>query len=562
MRLGPYRFPLGVLVVCSAAVAYQAVRADELSSNDELRALYSDRFAFTDDGLPLLTVEIMGGQDRATLAADAGLTVLPDGEGGAEIAGARGWTVTVEKARPGRIDEWTVVEHLDIDDARGVEAALTRWSERGYEPKTFEIGTVFGVDGEVIDSREVLIAVDPVAAGKAAARAHRIAKKWSIETQVHRELVRRPEGTLVATSDDGEIVVRNPSVLWFAPAKRDETVQVKDVVYGGGGSQLDAERKEDRRYWGQVYVTLDNDGKLVVVNAITADKLLAGLVPSEIFPDAPLHALAAQAIAARTELLSRIGTRHFTDPFLLCSSQHCQVYSGAGKEHPRTTEAIAKTRGKVLLRRTGGLVDARYSASCGGHSEHNENIWGGEADPSLRGALDTVASATKIARAFDRGVTDKNVREFLDTKPNDAYCGATRYARGRYRWTARVDAAELRARVEKEYGDVGAITALEPVLRGVSGRIRELRIRGTERTVVASGDLHIRRLLGGLKSALFVVSASGPKGAPREFVFEGAGFGHGVGMCQTGAIGRAEAGQTYQEILRHYYVDSRVQRLY
>ena len=137
-----------------------------------------------------------------------------------------------------------------------------------------------------------------------------------------------------------------------------------------------------------MYVTLDHDGSLVAANAVPEDKLLAGLVPAEMYPDAPAAALEAQAIAARTELLQKIGRRNLTDPFLLCSTQQCQVYAGAGKEDPRTTRAVEKTRGMVLLRDGGGLVDIRYSASCGGHTEDNDAIWGGEPDPSLRGRVD------------------------------------------------------------------------------------------------------------------------------------------------------------------------------
>src|SRR4029079_1025620 len=124
---------------------------------------------------------------------------------------------------------------------------------------------------------------------------------------------------------------------------------VPDVPTGTGGSQIET-GSEDRRYWGSVYVTLDHDGSLLAAHAVSEDKLLAGLVPAEMYPDSPPAALEAQAIAARTELLQKIGRRNLTDPFLLCSSQQCQVYGVAGKEDPRTTRAIEKTRGMVLLR--------------------------------------------------------------------------------------------------------------------------------------------------------------------------------------------------------------------
>src|SRR5690606_7444766 len=128
----------------------------------------------------------------------------------------------------------------------------------------------------------------------------------------------------------GGTTIRNASVLWFAPRRPAETITVADVPANTGGSQL-VTSLEDRRYWGAVYVTLDRDGSLVAANAVSEDKLLAGLGPAEMYPGAPPEALAAQAIAARTELLQKIGRRNLTDPFLLCSTQQCQVYAGAGR---------------------------------------------------------------------------------------------------------------------------------------------------------------------------------------------------------------------------------------
>src|SRR6185369_14267138 len=149
-------------------------------------------------------------------------------------------------------------------------------------------------------------------------------------------------------------------ILWFSVPQG--LIEVEDVDKEGGG-------KEVRRYFGRVYVTVDKTGKLAVVNAVAEDKLLAGLVPAEMMASAPPEALKAQAIAARNELLAKVGTRHLTDPYRLCSTQHCQVYAGAGHEDPRATAAVEATRGVLLEREGGGLVDTVYSASCGGHTE-------------------------------------------------------------------------------------------------------------------------------------------------------------------------------------------------
>jgi stage II sporulation protein D len=520
--------------------------ADDTSATDKLRILYSTRFTFTDDGLPLVTVEIMGNRHEVKLHARGGVVVRPDGAGGSAIeSDGDGWTISVENATPAQLQEWTVVETLGPDDQTGINAALARWKDRGFDPRAFEIGTVFGTGGEVIDTREVRIAIDPVAAGKGAARAAEHAKRFGVKTSVHEELVKRPSGTIVARS--GTTVIKNPSVIWFSPKKSTETLVVADVPTGTGGSQLET-GIEDRRYWGAVYVTLDHDGSLLAANAVAEDKLLDGLVPAEMYPDAPEAALEAQAIAARTELLQKIGRRNLTDPFLLCSTQQCQVYAGAGKEDPRTSKAVEKTRGMVLLRDGGGLVDIRYSASCGGHTEDNDAIWGGEPDPSLRGrGDDPKATMTKVT----------DVDAFLAMNPKDTWCGRVEHGRSKFRWTEKIAADDLSARVATEYPEIGRVKTLEPKQRGSSGRVTVLAITGDKGTVVVSGDLHIRRLLGGLKSTLFEVTRDG-----QTFVFKGAGFGHGVGMCQLGAIGMAEAGRAHAQILEHYYRGTHLHRLY
>ncbi|HTJ40466.1 MAG TPA: SpoIID/LytB domain-containing protein [Kofleriaceae bacterium] len=520
--------------------------ADETSTGDKLRILYSSRFNFTDDGLPLITVEIMGGQKEIHLSAPGGLVVRPDGAGGSAttLDGASAWTVRATDTAPAEIKEWSVVESLGPDDQTGVAQAIDRWKQRGFDPRTFEVGTLFGTGGETIDTREILIGVD--------AKAAVTAKRYGITARVHRELVKRPAGTVVAVS--GGANVSNPSVLWFEPAKAGETITVENVPVGTGGSQLTT-TTETRKYWGRVYVTLDQDGSLVAVNAVSEDKLLAGLVPAEMMPSAPDAALEAQAIAARTELLAKLGKRDPTDPFLLCSSQQCQVYAGAGHEDKRSTKAVAATRGVVLLRDGGGLADARYSASCGGHGEDNEAIWGGDPDPSLRGRPDST-DGEGISR-----VTDDNIDTFLSADPGESWCGRAKGAKGRFRWTERIETAQMDKLISAEFPKLGHVRGLEALARGRSGRVQKLEIRGDKDAVVVEGDLHIRRLLGGLKSTLFAITTEGGD-KPTAFVFRGAGFGHGVGMCQVGAIGMAEAGKSRDQILGHYYPGTHVHRLY
>jgi SpoIID/LytB domain protein len=368
---------------------------------------------------------------------------------------------------------------------------------------------------------------------------------------VFTELVDRPHGQLEALGSKTRMHVRNEGVLWFA-AGGDSPLQVE--AEGPAGK---ATSKVSGAYFGKVYVTLDHNGSLAVVNALPEDRFLAGLLPAEIFPNAPDEALKAQAVAARGELLSKIGTRHLGDPFRLCSQTHCQVYLGAGHETPRTTAAVAATRGEVLFTADGkDLADTVYSANCGGHTEHNENAWPDmPALAALRGHRDAPAPVAGKSDGYAAGVNAENVARFID-QPPAAYCGQAHLGAGeRFRWTVKRTAAEL----DKLLGRyrLGEIRAIEVPQRGVSGRALAVRVVGSARSETIRGELRIRQAFGGLRSSLFVVEVK-----DGQAVFRGAGFGHGVGMCQTGAVGMAEAGRSYQQILRHYYPNTVLRKLW
>jgi stage II sporulation protein D len=234
------------------------------------------------------------------------------------------------------------------------------------------------------------------------------------------------------------------------------------------------------------------------------------------------------------------------------------VYSGAGHEHARTTSAVEATRGEVLFASEGRLVDTVYSAACGGFTENNEAIWSMQPEASLRGHLDATGDLLHALTRFAGGLRrEADVVAFLGT-PAATFCRVASVERGqRYRWQVRRSAGELTRLIATEHPEIGTVRDLKAVERGVSGRIRVLRIVGDRGEVRVQGDMHIRTLLGGLKSTLFVVTRDGG-----DFVLNGGGWGHGVGMCQTGAIGMAERGSGYREILGHYYRGSRLRKLY
>jgi SpoIID/LytB domain protein len=213
---------------------------------------------------------------------------------------------------------------------------------------------------------------------------------------------------------------------------------------------------------------------------------------------------------------------------------------------------VRATAGEALFA-DGRLVDGVYSAMCGGHGEDNEAVWGGTPAPSLRGRPDLdEASAAGWAGGL---ASEGRVAAFLSDAP-PAWCARAPGARpDRYRWERRI--APDRLDVLLAPLGVGAVDDLAVVRRGASGRAIALRVDGERGSATIHGELRIRRLLGDLPSAMFVLAPD------REgWTFRGGGWGHGVGMCQWGAIGRAAAGHDHRRILRAYFSGADVARIY
>ncbi len=281
---------------------------------------------------------------------------------------------------------------------------------------------------------------------------------------------------------------------------------------------------------------------LNVINEVPLDGYLAGVVPSEMPAWFPAEALKAQAVVARSYTLNHL-KRH--GAFDMCSEVHCQVYRGLAQETPPTTAAVLATLGQVLWF-DGKPADGTFHAVCGGSGEEVRSAW-----PKYSPAVYLIAdSDLKTGQLMDLTV-EENLRAFLDT-PQDAFCSAAT----RFRWEEKYPWATLEARLKQSLPELTELVGLEVTRRDPSGRVAELTIRGPEKVFAVGGDA-VRWLLsggkvgaGGLQSSLFYVDVDE---ASRTVRFRGGGWGHGVGLCQEGAAGRARAGQGYAEMLQHYY---------
>jgi stage II sporulation protein D len=514
---------------------------------DPMDLLWGHRLEFASGGEPLIAIGLMDGQREIAFRPRGPARILLRGGGALAVPAGVRLIVRTRDPSPARM-AWSAV--LDEPLVRHEEAVAlrARVEAAGLRARVKVSGSVYGIAGRVVDTRRERVVVEGDGTEVGARSGVERLRARGLHAILDQELVARPSGKLVLLGPGGA-PLGEADVALSVLVEGDAGVLVEAVEHAVGSGRA----REDRSYVGRLYLTLDPRGLLAAVHGVSLEELLRGIVPSEMPASSPMEALKAQAVTARSNVLAQIGVRHLDDPFMLCAEVHCQAYRGDGARTARTDEAVRATRGQALFgpddRR---LVDGVYSAMCGGYGEDNDAVWGAAPSASLRGHPDLPPE--EVARWSGGLVRDRTLRAFLSSA-SGAYCRLPAGRRDRFRWERRLDRPRL-----LELGEalgVGRITSLEVLSRGASGRARALRLEGAHGTIELGPELRIRRALGDLPSAMFVVDREGD-----TLVLRGGGWGHGVGLCQWGAVGRAMTGQGYQEILRAYFSGAEVVRVY
>lgn len=405
-------------------------------------------------------------------------------------------------------------------------------------------------------------------------------------------------GEMVARIDDGCIAIgddRRPDFM-FVPLSDESLIELHDVTIG---VNFHWERRETQLFTGSLHLIVE-DGKVTAVNVLPLEDYLRSVISSEMSATASLELLKAHAVISRSWLLAQIEKRsrgevgrcHTTPEsdgeeelirwydredhknFDVCADDHCQRYQGVTRQTtPRVAEAVDATRGEVLYYQ-GELCDARFSKCCGGVFERFENCWEPVEHPYLQPRRDGEQSDE-----FPDLTIERNAEEWILGRPA-AFCDTQsgeilsqvlnnydQETTDFYRWHVTYTQEELAELIRSRSGiDFGQIKDLVAVSRGTSGRLWKLEIVGTKRSLVIGKELEIRRTLSRshLYSSAFVVERSGldAEGIPSKFTLHGAGWGHGVGLCQIGAAVMGANGYDYHEILSHYFIDAECSRLY
>lgn len=358
------------------------------------------------------------------------------------------------------------------------------------------------------------------------------------------------------------------------------------------------ERKEDQRFMGALKIIVENE-KLTGINVIHVEDYLTSVISSEMSATASLELLKAHAVISRSWLLAQIHKNKaitasqslysaFTQTdqelirwydredhthFDVCADDHCQRYQGITRASTEMVrQAIAATRGQVLMWE-GNICDARFSKCCGGAFEEFQYCWEGIKHPYLSKQRDS-----KTGSGLPDLRVESEADQWIRTSP-EAFCNTKdkkilsqvlnnydQETTDFYRWKIEHKQDELSELILKRSGmDYGQILDLIPVERGTSGRLVKLKIRGSKQTMTIGKELEIRRTLSTshLYSSAFVIDkADIVDDVPGRFILTGAGWGHGVGLCQIGAAVMGEQGYPYDTILLHYYIGATIDKLY
>lgn len=321
------------------------------------------------------------------------------------------------------------------------------------------------------------------------------------------------------------------------------TVIIETIPYAPGMSWSGVADKELR---GDVEILLKPGSGLYLVNRLPLEEYLYGVLAAEMPVHWPPEALKAQAVIARSyaAYLLRTLRPHSGHGYDLCDEQHCQVYSGLAAESAKARAAVDGTRGRVLAHK-GRPVHAVFSSNCGGETQSGSGA--GWSDMPYWKA---VADGEGEGPAFTGPLS---LYKFLSGAPQ-VFCRSSKYTWApEFRWTRYIPAAELEERLSRR-GAVGELRRIA-LSRGRSGRVAEVEFAGAAGSVKLRKEHEIRRIFGlaPLRSSLFFADVLYEGGAVKGVLLTGGGWGHGVGLCQSGAAGRAEAGQTYESILPAYY---------
>lgn len=360
------------------------------------------------------------------------------------------------------------------------------------------------------------------------------------------------------------------------------------------GKNFHWEKKENQRFRGTLKLMRENEN-ITAINALPLEEYLTSVISSEMSAAGSLELLKAHAIVSRGWLLAQLEKkdrkavseiageeeiirwydREDHKNYDFCADDHCQRYQGVTRIiNEASSNAISETRG-LALTYNNRICDTRYSKCCGGVTESFENVWEPERHEYLSSVVDYKFEQNGSEVDLRQ---EKNFERWLRSRPN-SFCNTIdkkilsqvlvdfdQSTSDFFRWKVEYNQDVISNLIKSKMKiDFGQIKDLVPLERGLSGRIIKLKIAGTNKTLIIGKELEIRRALSPshlYSSAFIVTKANVVNDIPEKFILEGAGWGHGVGLCQIGAAVMGELGYSFDEILTHYFQKTKIQKVY
>ena len=354
---------------------------------------------------------------------------------------------------------------------------------------------------------------------------------------------------LELNSPRGRIIRRRPFIV--SPKSRDRGLVALNLSGSTQGPALAAEKL----LRGKTEISL-RGRTISVVNILDLENYTHGVVSAEMPVRSPVEALKAQAVVARTHALfiKTVTKRHRKDGYDVCDEQHCQVYGGVRAESERSRAVVEATRG-VIVTYHGKPAHVIYSSNCGGRTQNGRDVTGWGDVPYWKSVGDSPSAQAPPDSPWA-------LRRWLESLPT-AYCRPSTFVHpSLFRWSRIIPWAELSRKVDRRLR-TGRLRRIRVLRRSPSGNVNALLVEGSRRKVKVDSELAIRGLLGmgSLRSTLFLPTVEqGPDGKPEALILQGGGWGHAVGLCQSGAMGRAEAGQDFEKIVLSYFPGTAIEK--
>lgn len=383
---------------------------------------------------------------------------------------------------------------------------------------------------------------------------------------VQKETIKLPQGQLEVFDAEYDKSAEATNSIRIIP----DDINTKIRIFGvkGFDEVLQKYHYDDKVFNGPIEFRIDNKGNLMGISEIPLESYLKRVVYSEVGADLPLNFLKSFAIVCRNEAMARINHTQIGDPFDFSNMGPALRYYGDDFDNKDIDNAVESTRGQILLTKD-HIRDTPFHLICGGHTEDSEGFWENDEKPLFTGKYDWNEKSKKRAALHD----DKSIRTWIESRP-EVYCNlkgreipdALEKYKNFFRWEVSYGRHELEDIIRKRTGeDVGTLFEIFPISRGKSGRLKEIELIGSLKNYRINGQFNIRIALSNdiLPSSCFMLENElDDSGTPIMFNFIGAGQGHGIGLCKTGAAIMALEGYNCEEILNHYFQDSDLKSIY